>query len=126
MTNYKTVVLGATTNPVRYAYLATKKLLDNEIEVIPVGIRKGSCAGIPIQNDRPMIDDVHTITLYLNPQVQKEYYDYIVSLKPKRVIFNPGTENTELYGVLKRELPKTKIEIACTLVLLSIDNYKNE
>lgn len=126
MTNYKTVVLGATTNPVRYAYLATKALLGANITVVPVGIRKGLCAGIRIQNNRPAVEDVHTITLYLNPQVQKEYYDYIISLNPKRVIFNPGTENTELYGVLKRELPETKIEVACTLVLLSIDNYKNE
>ncbi|WMX16182.1 MULTISPECIES: CoA-binding protein [unclassified Aureispira] len=125
MSDYKTLVLGATTNPTRYAYLATQRLLDNNIEVIPVGIRKGETAGIPIQNDRPIIEDVHTITLYLNPTVQKEYYDYILQLKPKRVIFNPGTENTELYGLLRQELPETTIEVACTLVLLSIDNYKS-
>lgn len=125
MSDYKTVVLGATTNPARYAYLATQRLLDSNIEAIPVGIRKGNAAGIPIRNDLPIIEGVHTITLYLNAQVQKDYYDYILSLKPKRVIFNPGTENTELYGVLKRELPETKIEIACTLVLLSIENYKS-
>lgn len=125
MSDYKTVVLGATTNPTRYAYLATQRLLDSNIEVIPVGIRKGAAAGIPIRNDLPIIEDVHTITLYLNAEVQKGYYDYILSLKPQRVIFNPGTENTELYGILKRELPETKIEIACTLVLLSIENYKS-
>jgi hypothetical protein len=125
MSDYKTVMLGATTNPARYAYIATQKLLDNNIEVIPVGIRKGAAAGIPIRNDLPIIEEVHTITLYLNPQVQKEYYDYILSMKPQRVIFNPGTENTELYGILRRELPETKIEVACTLVLLSIDAYKN-
>jgi predicted CoA-binding protein len=125
MSDYKTIVLGATTNPSRYAYLATQRLLDNDIEAIPVGIRKGNAAGIPIRNDLPIIEDVHTITLYLNAEVQKAYYDYILSLKPQRVIFNPGTENTELYGILKRELPETKIEIACTLVLLSIENYKS-
>ena len=125
MSNYKTIVLGATTNPTRYAYLATQRLLDSKIEAIPVGIRKGNAAGIPIRNDLPIIEDVHTITLYLNAEVQKTYYDYILSLKPQRVIFNPGTENTELYGILKRELPETKIEIACTLVLLSIENYKS-
>lgn len=125
MSDYKTIVLGATTNPARYAYIATQRLLDNNIAVIPVGIRKGDAAGIPIRNDLPIIEEVHTITLYLNPQVQKEYYDYILSLKPQRVIFNPGTENTELYGILRRELPETKIEVACTLVLLSIDAYKN-
>ena len=125
MNNYKTIVLGATTNPTRYAYLATQRLLEKEIEVIPVGIRKGVVAGIPIRNDLPIIENVHTITLYLNAQVQKDYYDYILNLKPQRVIFNPGTENTELYGILKQELPETKIEVACTLVLLSIGNYKN-
>ena len=125
MSDYKTIVLGATTNPDRYAYLATERLLEKEIEVIPVGIRKGAAAGIPIRNDLPIIENVHTITLYLNPQVQKDYYDYILNLKPQRVIFNPGTENTELYGLLKRALPETKIEVACTLVLLSVGNYKN-
>jgi len=125
MSDYKTVVLGATTNPTRYAYLATQRLLDRKIEVIPVGIRKGLVAGIPIRNDLPIIEGVHTITLYLNAVVQKDYYDYILSLKPQRVIFNPGTENTELYGILKRALPETKIEVACTLVLLSLDNYKS-
>jgi predicted CoA-binding protein len=125
MSDYKTIVLGATTNPDRYAYLATERLLENEIEVIPVGIRKGAAAGIPIRNDLPIIENVHTITLYLNPQVQKDYYEYILNLKPQRVIFNPGTENTELYGLLKRALPETKIEVACTLVLLSIGSYKN-
>ncbi|MFT5646936.1 MAG: putative CoA-binding protein, partial [Aureispira sp.] len=121
----KTIVLGATTNPARYAFLATERLLEKEIEVIPVGIRKGAAAGIPIRNDLPIIENVHTITLYLNEQIQKNYYDYILNLKPQRVIFNPGTENTELYGILKRELPETKIEVACTLVLLSVGNYKN-
>jgi len=125
MSDYKTIVLGATTNPARYAYVATQRLLDRNIEVIPVGIRKGAAAGIPIRNDLPIIEEVHTITLYLNAEVQKSYYDYILSLKPQRVIFNPGTENTELYGILKRELPETKIEVACTLVLLSIGNYKS-
>jgi predicted CoA-binding protein len=123
MKNYKTVVLGATTNPARYAYRAVESLSNNNIEVVPVGIRKGESAGITILNDLPIIEKVHTITLYLNPQVQKDYYDYIIKLQPKRVIFNPGTENSELYGILKKELPNTKIEIACTLVLLSIGNY---
>jgi predicted CoA-binding protein len=125
MSDYKTIVLGATTNPARYAFLATERLLEKEIEVIPVGIRKGAAAGIPIRNDLPIIENVHTITLYLNKHIQKNYYDYILNLKPQRVIFNPGTENTELYGILKRELPETKIEVACTLVLLSVGNYKN-
>lgn len=123
MKNLKTVVLGATPNASRYAYRATQALQDNGIEVIPVGIRKGQCAGIDIVNNLYEIEDVHTITLYLNPTVQQDYFNYILTLKPQRVIFNPGTENPALYGLLKRELPNTKIEIACTLVQLSIGNY---
>ena len=123
MENYKTVVLGATTNPARYAYRAVSLLKQKKIEVIPVGIRKGEAAGIPIRNDWPVVEEVHTVTLYMNARVQKEYYDYILRLQPKRVIFNPGTENTELYGILRRELPDTKIEVACTLVLLTVGGY---
>jgi len=124
MKNYKTVVLGATTNPVRYAFRATASLREANIEVLPIGIRKGECAGIPIINEQQPIKDVHTITLYINPRVQKDYYDYILSLQPKRVIFNPGTENPELYRILREKSPDTKIEIACTLIMLSIGNYK--
>lgn len=125
MNTYRTVVLGATTNPARYAYRAMQMLLYNGVEAIPVGIRKGETAGgMTILNDCPLLQDVHTITLYLNPQVQKDYYDYIVSLKPKRVIFNPGTENPELYGIIRSQLPGTYIEVACTLVMLSVGSYK--
>lgn len=125
MKNYKTVVLGATTDPSRYAYSASEKLQEHRIEVIPVGIRKGECAGIAIQNNNPIVEGVHTVTLYINPEVQKSYYDYILSLKPQRVIFNPGTENAELYTLLEEKSPKTKIEVACTLVMLSVGNYKD-
>ena len=124
MSTYKTVVLGATTNPERYAYRATQLLQSKGIDVVPVGIRKGTVGGLPIQNDRPLLEAVHTVTLYLNPQTQKDYYAYILALQPKRVIFNPGTENPELYGLLRAELPDTKIEIACTLVMLSVGNYR--
>jgi predicted CoA-binding protein len=125
MNSFKTVVLGATTNPARYAYRAVDQLLNHKIEVVPVGIRKGQTAGdLPILNGQPPIENVHTLTLYINREIQKQYYDYILQLKPKRAIFNPGTENTELYGILQEKAPDTHIEIACTLVLLSIGNYK--
>lgn len=124
MSTFKTVVLGATTNPNRYAYRAVGKLLNNDIEAVPVGIRKGQTAGsLPILNGQPMVEHVHTITLYINREIQKQYYDYILQLQPKRVIFNPGTENPELYGILKEKSPNTHIEIACTLVMLGIGNY---
>jgi predicted CoA-binding protein len=117
----KTIVLGATPNPERYAYLAVKKLLAYGHDAIPVGIRNGEIEGTPIQNGRPEINDVDTITLYLNPDHQREYYDYIFSLQPKRLIFNPGTENPELMRLAQEKGVET--EVACTLVMLSVGVY---
>lgn len=117
----KTIVLGATPNPSRYAYLATKKLKAYGHEVIPLGIRKGEIEGIKIENSTPQYEGVDTVTLYLNADLQKQYYDYILSLKPKRIIFNPGAENFELARLAKEQDIET--ELACTLVMLSIGNY---
>ena len=117
----KTIVLGATPNPDRYAYKATKRLKTHGYEVIPMGIRKGEIEGIKIENETPQYEGVDTVTLYLNPDLQKPYYDYIFSLKPKRIIFNPGTENFELIRMAKERGIET--EIGCTLVMLSIGNY---
>ena len=117
----KTVVLGATPNPERYAYLATSRLKKAGHEVLPVGNKKGDIEGIVIDNETPQYKGVDTVTLYLNPDNQKPYYDYILSLKPKRIIFNPGTENWELVRLAKEQGIET--EIACTLVMLSVGNY---
>ena len=117
----KTIVLGASSNPTRYSYLATKKLKENSIEVIPIGVKEGTIEGISIVTDTPQYEDIDTVTLYLNPELQKQYYDYIFSLNPKRIIFNPGTENFELLKLAKEKGIET--EIGCTLVMLSIGNY---
>lgn len=119
----KTVVLGASTNPSRYAYMAANMLDDKGHEIVPVGIKKGEVAGKEILDlrQKPHIDDVDTITLYIGPQNQKEWYEYMVSLKPKRIIFNPGTENAELMNLARENGIKT--EMACTLVMLSVGNY---
>ena len=119
--NKKTVVLGATTNSSRYAYLATKRLQQYGIDVVPVGIREGEIGGIPIQLGQPEIDAVDTVTLYLNPFRQEAYYDYILGLNPKRIIFNPGTENAVLAKMAKEK--GIESDIACTLVLLSRGVY---
>jgi predicted CoA-binding protein len=119
--NKKTVVIGASNNPSRYSYLAVNRLLQHGHDVVPVGIKKGSVAGLTIINDQPQISDVHTITLYIRPEVQKSLYNYILSLKPQRIIFNPGTENDELEGLAKSKGIET-IE-ACTLVMLSVGIY---
>lgn len=117
----KTIVLGASTNPSRYSYRAVERLNSKQHEVIPIGIKKGAIEGIDIQNGTPDIDEVDTISLYLNPSRQEQYYDYILGLNPKRVIFNPGTENPVLLNLLKAN--DIEAEIACTLVLLNIGAY---
>ena len=114
----KTVVVGATTNPGRYAYLAANMLKQYHHEVIPLGIKAGQVAGADILDIRqkPAVADVDTITMYIGPQRQPEYYDYLLSLKPRRIIFNPGTENEEF--AKKAEAQGVEVEEACTLVLL--------
>ncbi len=120
-TSKKTLILGATPNPQRYAYLAAARLTENDHEIVPVGIKKGEVFGQAIHNDRPLLDDIDTLTLYIGPQHQAEWYDYILKLAPKRLIFNPGTENPELRK-LAQEAGIETLE-ACTLVMLSTRQY---
>ncbi|HET8963276.1 MAG TPA: CoA-binding protein [Chitinophagales bacterium] len=121
MENKKTVVLGASPKPERYAYKAIKQLTKHGHDVVAIGNRAAMVDAVAIQTSQPEENNVDTVTLYLNPMRQKEYYDYILNLKPKRIIFNPGTENDELENLAKSNGIET-IE-ACTLVLLSINQY---
>lgn len=114
----KVLVLGASMNDDRYSNRAIKKLVAHGFEVAALGNKVGIVAGVEIKKDLFAFDKIHTITLYLNPQNQKPYYDYILSLKPQRVIFNPGTENPELQELLKQK--NIHFEEACTLVMLSM------
>ncbi len=119
---FKTLVLGASTNPDRYSSKAIMMLQNHGYDVIAVGNKPGIIHGITINTEKILYEDIHTITLYINPEVQKLYETYIFSLKPKRIIFNPGTENS----LLKDEAKKRGIitEYACTLVLLSIGEFE--
>ena len=117
----KTLVLGASLNPGRYSNLAINRLVNYGHDVEAVALRKGSVAGVEISTEKKVFENVGTVTLYLNPQRQVEYYDYIISLKPKRVIFNPGTENPEFYEILQKNNIET--EVACTLILLGKNQY---
>jgi uncharacterized protein len=117
----KTLVLGASDNPSRYSYLAIQRLRDQGHPVAAVGKKYGRVADVEIEREKTAIDNIDTVTLYLNPLHQQDYYDYILSLKPKRIIFNPGAENEELATLAERHHIKT-IE-ACTLVLLSTGQY---
>jgi hypothetical protein len=117
----KTLVLGASTNPSRVSNLAVHRLLASGHEPIPLGIKQGEIAGVPIQEGKPPLEDIHTVTLYLNAKRQAEYYDYILSLNPIRIIFNPGTENAELANLARKQ--GIEVEAGCTLVMLTLDDY---
>jgi len=113
--------MGASTEPGRYSYKAVKMLQRFGHPVVALGKKQDNLDGVKIEKGQVSFDDVDTVTLYLNPMNQKQYYDYIVGLKPERVIFNPGTENPELYKVLKEN--NIDIEVGCTLVMLSTSQY---
>lgn len=121
MEQKKTLVLGATENPSRYANIAINRLVTHNVPTEAIGLRKGKVAGVEIKTEKFPFPDIHTVTLYLGPPRQVEYYQYILSLNPQRVIFNPGTENPELYKLLREN--GIEIEVACTLVMLSTRQY---
>ncbi len=117
----KTLVLGASLKPNRYSNYAIQRLVANKVEVVAFGLKKGVISGVQINTELILYKGLHTVTLYLNSNRQKGYYDYIIALKPERVIFNPGTENPEFYKILKEnDIP---FEAACTLVLLATNQY---
>jgi predicted CoA-binding protein len=117
----KTLVIGASENPSRYSYLALQRLQSHHHPVVAIGKRKGIVGNAAIDTEKKDWKDVDTVTLYLNPLRQKEYYDYILSLKPKRIIFNPGAENDEL-SKLATKNGIQPVE-ACTLVMLATNQY---
>lgn len=121
MKNKKTLVLGASTKPDRYAYKAINMLTQKGQTVVAIGQNAGEVAGVKIHTKAIPVKNIDTVTLYLNPVRQREYYNYIIEAQPKRVIFNPGTENPELYQLL--ELNDIKAEVACTLVLLATNQF---
>lgn len=121
MKKKKTLVLGASENPSRYSYLAINKLRANGHPVVAIGKKAGKVNDTTITTEHETEEDIDTVTLYLNEQNQKQYYDYILSLHPKRIIFNPGTENEELASLAEQQ--GIQPMEACTLVLLSTGQY---
>lgn len=116
-----TLVLGASLNESRFSNICIHTLTENKIPTIAIGLREGEVSGIRIQTGLPELKGIHTVTLYLGPQNQTQYYDYIINLKPQRIIFNPGTWNPELVSLARDH----QIEIVnnCTLMMISGGYY---
>jgi uncharacterized protein len=121
MSSKKTLVLGASANPTRYSFLAVNKLREHKHPVIAVGRTNAIVADISVQSETVPIPDLDTVTLYLNTENQKNYYEYIIDQHPRRVIFNPGAENPEFEKMLTDK--GIKVMEACTLVLLGTGQY---
>lgn len=120
--NKRTMILGASPKPSRFAYKAVRSLQRRNIPIIAIGRKDIDLDGIKIRTGKPLdTEPVHTIALYLNVDNQKEYYDYILDLNPKRIIFNPGTSNPELESLAREK----NIEVIndCLLVMLNTGRY---
>ena len=116
-----TLIVGASDKPSRYAYLAADSLIRHKHKIELIGKRAKKVFGKTIETDRKLYENIDTVTLYVGPHNQAELYDYIVSLKPRRVIFNPGTENEEFMRILR--VNEIDVEVACTLVMLQTRQY---
>jgi len=121
MEKKKTLVIGASANPARYSFLAVQRLAALQHPVIALGLKKGLIGNTEIETEKKNFEHIDTVTLYINPLRQKEYYDYILALQPNRIIFNPGAENDELSSLAQQK--GIKAMEACTLVLLSTGQY---
>ena len=119
----KTLVFGASTKPSRYSYTAIHRLRDAGHPVVGIALREGTVADVELMTGHPQLTDIHTITLYMSPKYIESHIDYLIGLKPKRIIFNPGTEN-EPFAARAREAGILAIE-ACTLVMLSLGAYED-
>jgi predicted CoA-binding protein len=117
----KTLVLGASENPDRYSNRAIRSLRKHNHEVAAIGLREGNVGDVRIQKGLPELTDVDTVTIYMNAKNQEQFRDYILSLHPRRIIFNPGAENYELEALAREK--GISVENACTLVMLATEQY---
>ena len=117
----RTLVIGASINPLRFSNKMVKSLVKNGFEAVPLGLKSGEISGIEILTGQPDIKDLHTISLYIGAARQIEYYDYFLGLNPKRIIFNPGTYNFELIELAEKK--NIECVVSCALIMLSNGNY---
>ena len=117
----KTLVLGVSLKENRYSNKAVNMLRENDVPTVAFGLKKGKVADVTLDTELMPYKDIHTVSIYIGPQNQQEYYDYVIGLNPKRVIFNPGTENEEFFQLLdENNIP---YQLACTLVLLRTGQF---
>jgi uncharacterized protein len=121
MTEKTTLVIGASFKPNRFSNIAVRNLVLHRYPVIAVGLREGIIHGVSIRKPFPVLKNVHTVTLYIGSKNQSEYYDYILNIHPKRVIFNPGTENVKFEETLR--MHGIEVVTGCTLIMLSDGTY---
>ena len=121
MTERKTLVLGASPKPERFSCRAVKKLIEHNFPVVAVGLRAGQISGVSVLKLFPDVEDIDTITVYVGPRNQPVYYDYILAINPRRVIFNPGTENPEFEEILQNK--GIQVIRDCTLIMLDKGTY---
>lgn len=121
LNNKRTLVLGASTNPSRYANICIRELVRNKIPVSAIGLRPGNVAGVEIQTGQPLLPEIHTITLYIGAHKQSQFFDYIIDLNPRRIIFNPGTWNPALETLAIKHGIEAISE--CTLMMLSGNRF---
>lgn len=121
MTKKKTLVIGASDNPERYSYMAINSLRTHGHPVVAIGKKAIKVADVTANTHQALHKDIDTVTMYIGARHQKEYYDYLIALKPKRIIFNPGTENEELANLAKSN--GIQAVEACTLVMLSTGQF---
>jgi uncharacterized protein len=119
--NKKTMVIGASNNPEKYSNLAIVLLQKLKHDVVAIGYNEGTIGNVTIVKGKPKTNKIDTISLYISVTVQKSYYDYIIGVQPKRIIFNPGTENEELSFLA--EANGIEVLEACTLVMLQTGQY---
>jgi len=117
----KTLVVGASPNPLRFSHKMVKSLLRHDFEAVPLGIKEGEITGVKILTGKPELKDIHTISLYISPKRQGDYYNYFLSLEPERIIFNPGTYNNELIELAEKNGIKAVTD--CALIMINKGIY---
>jgi uncharacterized protein len=121
MSDKTTLVLGASPKPERFSHIAIKKLVASAFPVVAVGLREGEIAGVRIQKQFPDVSGIHTVSLYIGLKNQSAYYESIIKINPKRVIFNPGTENADFENILRNK--GIQVVHGCTLIMLDNGTY---